>query len=109
MFVSKAKVVAGFTQNQGAWRCTKAASGQRTEQRARRAQRAERARAAPAGYGMGGNTMTSEQKSLLIYGACCHRSRGAVRSFAGAHAAARVCAGSLAVFFGLFIAGYLLD
>mmetsp|Transcript_31781 Transcript_31781/g.38406 ORF Transcript_31781/g.38406 Transcript_31781/m.38406 type:complete len:196 (+) Transcript_31781:88-675(+) len=36
------------------------------------------------GYGLGGNTMTSGQKSLLIYG-------------------------SLLAFFGLFIAGYLLD
>jgi hypothetical protein len=36
------------------------------------------------GYGLGSNSMTSDQKSLLIYG-------------------------SLAVFFSLFIAGYLLD
>lgn len=36
------------------------------------------------GYGLGGNAMTAEQKSLLIYG-------------------------TLLTFFALFLAGYLLD
>lgn len=52
LFVSRSKVVAGFSQNQG--------------------------------YGLGANTMTGEAKSLLIYG-------------------------TLAVFFALFLGGYLLD
>lgn len=72
LFVSKAKVVAGFSQNQGTCFLRRCCFHQ------------ERALTAPPGYGMGANSMTAEQKSLLIYG-------------------------TLGTFFALFLAGYFLD
>lgn len=58
-----------------------------------------------AGYGIGGNTMTGEQKSLLIYGA----TRLVVVPLLSCALLTWLRAGSLATFFALFIAGYLLD
>jgi hypothetical protein len=62
---------------------------------------------------MGANTMTGEQKSLLIYGARAQRRtqqrRSPATSLPALCADVASGAGSLAAFFALFISGYLLD
>ena len=87
LFVLKATKVAGFSQNQGA-HTRVCVSWSLAEQL--------------AGYGLGSNGMTGEQKSLLIYGAlpCSGFDLGPLT---------RSPAGTLTFFFAMFIAGYLLD
>ena len=100
LFVSRAKKVSGFAQNQGA--SPRVAARHVFPRPLTHTDRCLQS----TGYGLGSNSMTSEQKSLLIYGA---PARGEPPTHCTLPDACPSPSGTLAFFFALFIGGYLLE